>query len=189
MTDVLHLASHAYAVRPWRGGGGVTRDVITVPADAGDDDFLWRASIATIDVDGPFSAWPGVDRAFVLLRGELLLTVGDDAERRVDPGAPPTLFAGEAAVAARPVDGPCTVFNLMARRGRTRIAVDRWTTARPRAAGKCLMLAEQQTTVRVNGDALALAQDDALLVTGSVPSGLEFDRPLIVAEIFDKMEP
>lgn len=184
MTGVLHLGSEAYVARPWRNGGGVTRDIVAVPTGAGDDDFLWRASIATVDAAGPFSVWPGVDRAFLLLRGSVLLTVGNEDSQRVDEGGPAILFAGEAPVAARPVDGPCTVFNLMARRGHVRIAVERWTTARPTAAGQCLLLAEQPTRVHVIGDTIDLAQDDALLLTGTVPTELEFDRPLIVAEIF-----
>ncbi len=184
MTGVLHLGREAYVARPWRNGGGVTCNIIAVPTGADDDDFLWRASIATIAAAGPFSLWPQVDRVFLLLRGSVLLTVGDAGEQRIEPGAPATLFAGEAAVAARPVDGPCTVFNLMARRGRARIAVERWTAARSTAASQTLLLAEQSTTVRVDGDAIALAQDDALLLTGALPTDLEFDRPLIVAEIF-----
>lgn len=189
MSGVRHLASHAYAARPWRNGGGVTHDIVTVPAGAGDDDFLWRASIATIAAAEPFSVWPGIDRAFLLLRGELLLTIGGAGERRIAPGAAPILFAGEAAVAARPIDDPCTVLNLMARRGRRRIAADRWTTARPSAAAQILLLAEQPTNVRVHGDALALAQDDTLLLNGGVPTGLTFDRPLIAAEIFSQIAP
>lgn len=184
MTGALHLGRETYTAWPWRNGGGVTHHIATVPAGAGDDDFGWRASIATIAAAGPFSVWPGVDRAFLLLRGEVLLTIGDAGERRIAPGAPPIRFAGETAVAARPVYGPCTVLNLMARRGRSRIAVDRWTAARPSAAAQCLLLAEQPTTARVHGDAMALAQHDALLLSGGVPAGLEFDHPLIAAEIF-----
>lgn len=188
MTGVLHLGREAYAARPWRNGGGVTRDIVAVPKGAGDDDFLWRASIATIDAVGPFSAWSGVDRAFLLLRGSVLLTIGNEGERRVDPGAPAILFAGEEAIAVHPVDGPCIAFNLMARRGRVRIGLERWKAARPSAAGQCLLLAEQPTRVCVNGDAIDLAQDDALLLTG-VPAGLAFDHPLIVAEIFSQITP
>jgi environmental stress-induced protein Ves len=184
VTGVLHLASHAHVARPWRGGGGVTRDIIAVPAGAGDDDFLWRASIATIAVPGPFSAWPGVDRAFMLLRGTILLTVGDRDERRIDPGAPAILFAGEMAIMARPVDGPCTALNLMARRGRSRIIVERWTAPRPSAAGQYLLLAEHITKVRASDQTIDLAPDDALLLTDDNIAGLAFDRPLIAAEIF-----
>jgi environmental stress-induced protein Ves len=184
VTGIRHLVSRDYTARPWRNGGGVTRDIVAVPAGTSDDDFLWRASIATIDAAGPFSLWPGVDRAFLLLRGELLLTVGNEGERPVDSNAAAILFAGEAAIAARPVGGPCTALNLMTRRGRARIAVERWTAARPTAAGQCLLLAEQPTTLRINGDAIDLGQGDALLLTGAVPTELEFDRPLIVAEIF-----
>lgn len=44
-------------VTPWKNGGGETREIICVPAP--DAPFLWRASIATLQADGPFS--PFVD--------------------------------------------------------------------------------------------------------------------------------
>ena len=58
--------------RPWKNGGGVTRDVAVFPAEANDDDFLWRASVATIAAAGPFSPFPGIDRTLILLGGELV---------------------------------------------------------------------------------------------------------------------
>ncbi|HEY0310268.1 MAG TPA: HutD family protein, partial [Luteimonas sp.] len=54
----------------WRNGAGWTRQVhaqaSTDPAHAWD----WRLSIAEIEADAPFSAFPGVDRELVLLQGE-----------------------------------------------------------------------------------------------------------------------
>ncbi|MGP4884984.1 HutD family protein, partial [Klebsiella pneumoniae] len=43
-------------VTPWKNGGGETREIICVPAP--DAPFLWRASIATLQADGPFSPFP-----------------------------------------------------------------------------------------------------------------------------------
>jgi hypothetical protein len=41
-------------------GAGETREIISFPPDA--LQFGWRASIATIASDGPFSLFAGVDR-------------------------------------------------------------------------------------------------------------------------------
>ena len=130
MSSVRHLPAEARIARAWRNGGGVTHDVVLFPQGAGDDDFLWRASIATIAADGPFSPWPGVDRALILLCGRLTLAVGDD-ERDLETDSPAQTFAGEKAVSARPHGGACRVLNLMARRGEASIILDRWTTVRP----------------------------------------------------------
>jgi environmental stress-induced protein Ves len=180
----LHLSGQARTAQPWRNGGGITREIIAVPAGAGDDDFLWRASIATISAAGPFSLWPGVDRALLPLCGELRLTIGNEPERQVEVGEPAILFGGEEAVAAHTVGGPCTVFNLMVRRGRMRMRVERWMAARASIAGQCLLLAEQPTTVRIDSQTADLARDDTLLLSPAADTRLEFDQPLIVAELF-----
>ncbi len=57
-------------VTPWKNGAGATREIIAVPSV--DAPFLWRASIATLQADGPFSPFPGVDRTIVLLAGRPL---------------------------------------------------------------------------------------------------------------------
>ena len=54
---------------PWKNGGGITREIVCWPPGSGLDDFWWRASVATIDAAGPFSAFPGVDRTIMLLEG------------------------------------------------------------------------------------------------------------------------
>jgi uncharacterized protein len=40
--------------RPWRNGGGVTRELLAWP---GGDDWALRLSVAEIERDGPFSAF------------------------------------------------------------------------------------------------------------------------------------
>lgn len=153
------------------------------PQGAGDDDFYWRASIATIAAEGPFSIWPGVDRALMLLRGRVTLLIGC-RERQLEIGDPAIVFAGEDNVAARPEGGPCTVLNIMVRRGQIKARLARWTTRHPTAAAQLLFLAEHPVTVRFHGGTADLAADDALLIASDAATELEIEYPLIVAELF-----
>ena len=180
---VRHLPARARIARAWRNGGGVTHDLALFPEGAGDEDFLWRASIATIAVDGPFSSWPGVDRALMLLDGKLRLAIGGD-EGDLETGDPARTFAGEEAVSARPLGGACTVLNLMARRGEAHIMLERRTAGRPSEADQLLLLAEKATMIGLDAQSITLTARDALLLTTKEVTGLAFDHPVIVAEIF-----
>lgn len=147
--------------QPWRNGGGTTRELLRWPAalaaganvrnaDAADD-WLVRVSVAEIACDGPFSAYPGVDRWFAVLDGAgvtLLLPPGPrdgashgdsraeangelrgepDGERRRaharHPGDDALAFAGEAAPGCTLIDGPTSDLNLMVRRGPAPFAI------------------------------------------------------------------
>jgi environmental stress-induced protein Ves len=103
---------------PWKNGGGVTREIVCMPPGAGMGDFDWRVSIAHIAGDGPFSAFPGIDRIITLLSGGGVLLLGDDGQvnHRLDTLLSPFAFAGEAAIHARLLAGDCHDFNLMTRR-------------------------------------------------------------------------
>lgn len=102
----------SFTATPWKNGGGMTHEVIRVPA--GDGVFRWRVSVAQIDVSGPFSDFAGYRRIMVLLRGRgvrlnfdsaaptALTEVGDLAE-----------FDGALKTDCCLVDGPCTDLNLM----------------------------------------------------------------------------
>jgi hypothetical protein len=46
------------------------------------------------------------------------------------------------------------------------------------------LLAEQPTTVRIDSQTADLARDDTLLLSPAADTRLEFDQPLIVAELF-----
>lgn len=58
--------------RPWKNGLGVTREMYIHPEGASLEkgDFLWRLSSSGISEDGPFSSFPGYDRALFLLSGD-----------------------------------------------------------------------------------------------------------------------
>ena len=98
---------------PWKNGGGVTREIVCLPPGAGMNDFDWRVSIAHIASDGPFSAFPGIDRVITLLSGGGVHLLGDDGQvdHPLDTPLAPFAFAGEAAIHAHLLAGDCHDFN------------------------------------------------------------------------------
>ena len=110
-----HVLRHDERVPgPWANGGGVTYEVVRSPAGA--DDFDWRLSVAEVATEGPFSAYPGVDRILVLLGGAMTLVINGEAYD-VRPFAPVS-FPGEASVVSLLPAGSTMDFNVMTRRGR-----------------------------------------------------------------------
>ena len=107
-------------ITPWKNGAGATREIIAVPST--DAPFLWRASIATLQADGPFSPFPGVDRVITLLEGAgvQLLTDDGSVDHRLGTPLAPFAFAGEASVTSTLLGGDCHDFNVMTRRNRCR---------------------------------------------------------------------
>ncbi|MYS84005.1 HutD/Ves family protein [Embleya scabrispora] len=111
----------------WRNGGGDTREIGSQsPTHAAEADFDWRASIATIAADGPFSTFPGVDRTITLLAGEGVRLVGDDGlDHRLNRPGEPFAFSGDAHLRATLLGGDTRVLNIMTRRGRWAARVHR----------------------------------------------------------------
>lgn len=106
-------------VSRWRNGGGETREIASYPPD--EAQFAWRASIATISADGPFSPFPGIDRVITLLHGDSVLLESEQAQQRLTP-LQPWAFPGEWAIEAK-ISGSCQDFNIMTRRDSWRSAV------------------------------------------------------------------
>ena len=184
MTGARLLRAKDRTARPWKNGGGVTRDIAVFPDGAGGEDFLWRASIATIAKAGPFSAFPGVDRAFLLLHGDLRIEIGGRGAQRLHPGSPALLFGGEDAVRAEPLGGPCTALNIMTRRGQASAILERWSGIR--AADRLLLLATGAAPVTVGADTIDLAEDDALLIDRPAGNPLSAGAALIAAFLRDQ---
>lgn len=106
------------APTPWKNGGGTTLELACWPAAAGIDEFQWRVSIATIRRDGPFSAFPGIDRIIMLLQGGgvHLGSANGSVDHRLDAPWQPYAFAGEATIDCRLLQGESQDFNVMSRR-------------------------------------------------------------------------
>ena len=107
------------APQPWKNGAGVTREVAVGPEGAVASDFDWRFSLAEVERDAPFSAFPGIDRCIVLLRGAgmRLRSADGKLDHRLAQPLAPFHFSGDKPLAATLVDGPSSDFNVMTRRG------------------------------------------------------------------------
>lgn len=102
---------------PWKNGGGITEDVLLLPDGAAHADFDVRISRAPIVEEGPFSAFPGIDRHITRLStNPLSLAFAQETRTlaRLEP------FYFDSALQPRSVlaDGPAEVLNVMTRRGR-----------------------------------------------------------------------
>lgn len=114
-------------VMAWKNGQGSTAEIAIGPEGAGLGDFDWRLSIAEVGADGPFSAFPGIDRTLTLIAGagmELRFADG----RKLELNAPfrPADFSGDQPCDCRLLGGPIRDFNLMVRRSRYKA---RWAVA------------------------------------------------------------
>jgi len=113
-------------VTPWRNGGGETREIACCPPGA--QDFDWRASIATIAQDGPFSAFSGIDRSITLLEGDgVHLFSEGQIDHHLSQVGEPFAFSGDVALNATLLGGSSQDFNIMSRRGRWAANVQRVT--------------------------------------------------------------
>lgn len=108
------VRSDAVEPQPWRNGGGLTRELLAWPSR---DDWAVRISVADIRADGPFSAFPGVDRWFAVLEGAGVMLGLPEGRRCIEAGSPPLAFRGEAAPDCELLDGATRDLNLMIQRG------------------------------------------------------------------------
>lgn len=123
--DLQVVALSQVPAQPWRNGGGVTRELLAWPQAA---EWQVRVSVAEIEADGPFSAFPGVQRWFAVLQGAGVVLEQPGISRRLTPDSLPFEFDGAEAPGCRLIDGPTRDLNLMARHGAGRARMQR---ARP----------------------------------------------------------
>jgi uncharacterized protein len=119
---IVHLPANEYRRERWRNECGWTREIHRHPE--GSADWHWRASIAEVDRNAPFSAFPGCDRELVLLAGEGMRLQFDDGESvALEPPHGRLRFAGERPLSAELVQGPTHDFNLIWRRDRVQASL------------------------------------------------------------------
>ena len=113
-TQVRTVRLATIAPQAWRNGGGRTRELLAWPSA---DAWSLRISVAEIERDGPFSAYPGVRRWFAVVDGAGVALSFQAGERMCRRGDAPLSFDGGDAPGCRLLDGPTRDLNLMARRG------------------------------------------------------------------------
>ncbi|MFE2476761.1 HutD family protein [Streptomyces sp. NPDC059389] len=168
----------------WKNGGGVTREIAAWPEGAAMADFGWRISLAEVAADGPFSAFPGVDRTLTLAEGAGMDLTVDGARRLVDERCVPQDFPGDVPTACRLLDGPVVNFNVMYRRDRVRAqtAVVRGALALRAEPGETLLVVALRGPAELEARAdagagpgpgpVALGPYDAVRITGGAAAGL-----------------
>ncbi|WP_328619402.1 HutD/Ves family protein [Streptomyces sp. NBC_00354] len=196
--EVRILRAGDRAAVAWKNGGGVTREIAAWPEGAGMADFGWRVSLAEVAADGPFSAFPGVDRTLTLAEGAGMdLTVGG-ARRRVDERYAPQDFPGDEPTECRLLDGPVVNFNVMYRRDRVhaQTAVVRGGLALTAGPGETLLVVALQgpAELELNGGTgagvaagpVALGPYDAVRITGAGTCRLRTGGRAAVVRLADR---
>lgn len=102
---------------PWKNGGGTTAEVASFPEGSTLDTFGWRISMADVASDGPFSAFPEIDRTLIVIEGAGIEIEVAGATHRLDPASPLLSFPGDVPTQARLLSGPIRDLNVMTRRG------------------------------------------------------------------------
>lgn len=166
--------------QPWKNGGGTTREVCAFPTGAALDGFDWRLSMATVAEDGPFSAFPGVDRILMVLAGGGLDLNLPEGDHRLMPGQMLS-FAGETPVHASLPAGPIEDLNLMVRRdrfsgGMVRLRLSSGATLSPDASVRAVVVQEGAVQSAADllgpGDTLSMEKDTAVRLVTKAESAL-----------------
>jgi len=108
--------------QPWRNGGGSTRELLAWPTAQA---WQLRISVAEIAQAGPFSAYPGIERWFAVLRGEGVVLRFASRRAMLTPGSEPLRFEGASAPGCELLDGATQDLNLMVRHAAGKGAMQR----------------------------------------------------------------
>ncbi len=161
------IRSAALIPAPWKNGGGITRDIAGIADRLGP---LWRLSLADIDRDGPFSAFPGLHRILTVVAGEGLVLDLPGGPRCVTRLCPAS-FDGAVPVTARLTKGTVRALNVMCRKDVVA------SVATLSGAARHTVAAEPGETVMVH-----------IVAAGAVGNGVDLDpgdTVLCVAGTFD----
>jgi environmental stress-induced protein Ves len=131
--NIIRLAD--VPTQAWKNGGGQTRELLVWPprdpsAQRSGADWVLRVSVADIGRDGPFSAYPGIDRGFAVLSGTGVRLELDGSSRILTPDDEPICFPGESAPHCSLLADATQDLNLMVQRSKGQLGIDR---ARPGA--------------------------------------------------------
>ena len=172
---VLRLAD--LVAKPWKNGGGSTREYAVHPPEAGTGRFFWRLSRARVDRHGAFSVFPGVDRTLTVVDGDTVDLLFPDRRVRLDQTTPPYRFRGEVPIDCRIPGAPIEDLNVMTLRTNWRHEVRRQTVDAPTSVAlegdHAFLVAVTPLRARTPTAIVELAAGDALDFDTPVPLDLE----------------
>ena len=117
-----------HRIMPWKNGQGSTTELLIEPIGAGLDDFDWRISCATVQADGDFSSFHGVDRSLLIMSGSgMNLNFNQQVTLTLTPESQVLNFVGEDHVQAGLLHDAITDFNVMTRRSRWLHSLEKYT--------------------------------------------------------------
>ena len=119
MIETLHLRSKDYRVQPWNNGQGETQEIAV---DDAADPFRWRISRAVIASSGPFSSFPGYQRALVILSGGPVALAHEGKKDRRLQTLVAYSFKGDWETRAT-VESPAEDFNVFTLVGKSKAGV------------------------------------------------------------------
>ena len=151
--------------KPWRNGGGTTREILSGPADQ-EGGWDWRVSIADVTKAGEFSPFDGYERVLTVVEGELLLLTVDGTERPVEKYRPFRFDGGSTTSATLPT-GDIRNLNVITRggafKGYASVIELSKKRAQPVFGGQVAVLLQGQATVSDGAaDAADLGRYDAV---------------------------
>lgn len=164
------LPASGHKRMPWKNGGGETVEIAVFPEGASLSQFDWRVSMATVASDGPFSAFPGIDRTLSILEGNgMTLLIEGRAPAPLTQASAPLAFPADTATSAKLIDGTIVDLNVMTRRGKLthrvrRLMVEGEGPLASEAATTMLLCHRGAVTLDGSGQTVALSAGDALLV-------------------------
>jgi len=176
-----------YRRMPWKNGGGETIEIAVFPKGADTSNFDWRVSMARVENDGPFSAFPGIDRTLAILEGAGIELSVTGAETAIVTDAAHS-FPGDVETSARLIDRPITDLNVMTRRGafQSRVTPLQLSTPREIVVMSPIALVYCQTgKVTIEQEFVSpieLVAGDTLFIE-AMPNGLEL-QPVQPSKLF-----
>lgn len=173
------LPASGHKRMPWKNGGGETIEIAVFPEGASLSGFDWRVSMATVASDGPFSAFPGIDRTLSILEGNgMTLLIEGRAPAPLTQASAPLPFPADVATSASLIDGEIVDLNVMTRREKLthyvrRLTVEGGGALASEAATSLILCHHGAVTLDGDGESVALSAGDAVLASGPLVAAVK----------------
>jgi len=172
MAAIRKITRDDHDVVPWKNGGGITRVIASGGSHGDHDDWGWRVSIATVERDGAYSEFPGVNRLTTVVVGNGTDLFHPDGSTIALNPLQPTLIPSDVALWGILRDDPILNLNVMTRRGHYTASVEivggPGETANDTGLGDLLLVHVLSGQCKAG-------------ITGGTPQNLSIDESLIVA--------